>query len=125
MPVDLHGLGAGAKRRRARAPSRASRATYAANGSPAPLLLSVRPMTKKKPAWFAVLPGRLPLARYSLEELRSAKAAHAFLTEEVEGPAAFVECLRSFRFLLFFGWPIYFSRNSPFTRKSADKGEWC
>jgi hypothetical protein len=37
------------------------------------------------------------------EELRSAKAAHAFLTEEVRGPESFGECLRSFRFFLFFG----------------------
>jgi hypothetical protein len=50
-----------------------------------------------------MLPGRLPLARYSLEELRSAKAAHAFLTEDVDGPEGFGECLRSFRFLLFYG----------------------
>jgi hypothetical protein len=60
-------------------------------------------MVNPKPAWISMLPGRLPLSRYSLEELRSAKAAHAFLTEEVNGPEGFGECLRSFRFLLFFG----------------------
>jgi hypothetical protein len=50
-----------------------------------------------------MLPGHLPPSRYSLDELRSAKAAHAFLTEKVEGPEGFGECLRSFRYLLFFG----------------------
>ena len=62
-----------------------------------------RAMANPRSAWRSMLPGRLPLAKYSLEELRSAKAAHAFLTEEVGGPSEFGECLRAFRFLLFFG----------------------
>jgi hypothetical protein len=60
-------------------------------------------MTKPKPAWFSMLPGTLAPSQHSLDELRSAKAAHAFLNEPVEGPEGFGECLRAFRFLLFFG----------------------
>ncbi len=74
-------------------------------------------MASPKPAWFSMLPGRLPLAKYSLDELRSAKAAHAFLTEEVNGPEGFGECLRSFRFLLFFGVAcIAENKHPPLTR---------
>jgi hypothetical protein len=64
-----------------------------------------------------MLPGRLPLSHYSLEELRSAKAAHAFLTEEVEGPPELGECLRSFRYLLFFGIAcVAENKHPPLTR---------
>ncbi len=64
-----------------------------------------------------MLPGRLPLSQYCLEELRSAKAAHVFLTEEVKGPEGFGECLRSFRFLLFFGIAcIAEDKHPPLTR---------
>jgi hypothetical protein len=74
-------------------------------------------MANPKPAWSSMLPGRLPLAQYSLEELRSAKAAHAFLTEEVRGPEGFGECLRSFRFLLFFGIAcVAENKHPPLTR---------
>jgi hypothetical protein len=70
-------------------------------------------MANTKPAWSSMLPGRLPLSQYSLEELRSAKAAHAFLTEGVRGP----EGLRSFRFLLFFGIArIAENKHPPLTR---------
>jgi hypothetical protein len=74
-------------------------------------------MANTKPAWSSMLPGPLPLSQYSLEELRSAKAAHAFLTEEVRGPEGFGECLRSFRFLLFFGIAcIAENKHPPLTR---------
>jgi hypothetical protein len=74
-------------------------------------------MSNQKPAWPSMLPGRLPLSQYSLEELRSAKAAHVFLTEEVKGPEGFGECLRSFRFLLFFGIAcIAENKHPPLTR---------
>jgi hypothetical protein len=70
-------------------------------------------MANQKPA----LPGRLPVSQYSLEELRSAKAVHAFLTEEVKGPEGFGECLRSFRFLLFFGIAcVAENKHPPLTR---------
>jgi hypothetical protein len=74
-------------------------------------------MANPKPAWSSMLPGRLPLAQYSLEELRSAKAAHAFLTEEVQGPEGFGACLRSFRLLLFFGIAcVAENKHPPLTR---------
>lgn len=74
-------------------------------------------MAKPKPAWFSMLPGHLPVAQYSLDELRSAKSAHAFLTEKVEGPEGFGECLRSFRFLLFFGIAcVAENKHPPLTR---------
>jgi len=48
-----------------------------------PCLLSVRSMAKHKAAWHAILPGGMSPAAFSLDELRSAKRAHGFLTEEV------------------------------------------
>ncbi len=60
-------------------------------------------MAKHKPAWHAMLPGGMSAAAYSLDELRSAKQAHAFLTENVPGPADFAEYIRAFRYLMFFG----------------------
>ena len=76
------------------------------DGSPPHRLLSLAPMAKKKkqkPAWLSILPGNLAPSRFTLDELRHAKAAHAFLTEKFEGPPGFVEYLRAYRFLLFFG----------------------
>lgn len=85
-------------------------------------LLSVAAMANPKPAWSSMLPGRLPLATYTLDELRSARAAHAFLTEEVKGPPEFGECLRSFRFLLFFGLAcIAENKHPPLTRCWKDR----
>lgn len=60
-------------------------------------------MAKKKPAWLSILPGNLDPSRFTLDELRSMKAAHAFLTEKIKGPPGFAEYLRAYRFLLFFG----------------------
>jgi len=60
-------------------------------------------MAKKKPAWLSILPGNLDPSRFTLDELRNVKAAHAFLTERIEGPPGFAEYLRAYRLLLFFG----------------------
>lgn len=57
----------------------------------------------KKPAWFSILPGALDPSEFSFDELRNAKAVHAFLSESVDGPAGIAEYIRAFRFLLFFG----------------------
>jgi hypothetical protein len=56
-----------------------------------------------KKAWISMLPGNLDPSRFKLDELRNVKAAHAFLTEKIEGPPGFGEYLRAYRFLLFFG----------------------
>ena len=58
---------------------------------------------KKKPAWLSILPGNLDPSRFTLDQLRNVKAAHAFLTEKIDGPPGFAEYLRAYRFLLFFG----------------------
>jgi len=58
---------------------------------------------KRAPAWHSILPGGKSPSAFSLDELRSAKQAHAFLTEQIEGPQGIVEYIRGFRFLLFFG----------------------
>lgn len=60
-------------------------------------------MSKPAPAWTAILPGGRSPSNYSLDDLRAAKAAHAFLTEELPGPPAIADYIRAFRFLLFFG----------------------
>jgi hypothetical protein len=60
-------------------------------------------MAKKKPAWLSILPGKLDPSRFTLDELRNVKAAHAFLTEKVDGPPGFAEYMQAYRFLLFFG----------------------
>ena len=60
-------------------------------------------MAKQKVAWHGILPGGMPPTAFSLEELRAAKQAHAFLTEEVSGPEGIAYYIRSFRYLLFFG----------------------
>jgi hypothetical protein len=60
-------------------------------------------MRRDKPAWHAVLPGGKSAAAYSLDELRAAKQVHAFLTEDMPGPAQVAHHLRAFRYLLFFG----------------------
>lgn len=57
----------------------------------------------KKPAWLSILPGALDPSKFSLDELRNAKAVHAFLNESLDAPASIAECIRAFRFLLFFG----------------------
>jgi len=43
-------------------------------------LLSALAMAKQKPPWFSMMPGGITPSQFSLEELRSAKAVHAFLT---------------------------------------------
>lgn len=60
-------------------------------------------MVKKKPDWHAMLPGQKGPATYSLEELRSAKRVHEFLTEPIPGPRGIASHIRAFRYLLFFG----------------------
>jgi hypothetical protein len=60
-------------------------------------------MAKHTPAWHALLPGGKSPATYSLDELRAAKQAHAFLTETVDGPEGIAYYIRGFRYLLFFG----------------------
>jgi hypothetical protein len=60
-------------------------------------------MAKPKPAWFSMLPGGLDPSNFSLADLRSAKMAHTFLTERIDAPDSIAECIRAFRFLLFFG----------------------
>lgn len=50
-----------------------------------------------------MLPGQKDPAAYSLDELRSAKQAHEFLTEPIPGPPGIVSYIRGFRYLLFFG----------------------
>ena len=60
-------------------------------------------MVKKKPEWHAMLPGRTVPSAYTLDELRSAKQAHEFLTEPIPGPPGIASHIRGFRYLLFFG----------------------
>jgi hypothetical protein len=60
-------------------------------------------MAKHKAAWHAILPGGMSPAAFSLDELRAAKQAHGFLTEQVQGPEGIAHCIRGFRYLLFFG----------------------
>ena len=81
----------------------------------APLLR--RTADVKKPTWTSVLPGGLPASRFTLDELRSAKWVHQFLTEVVPGPAGFAECVRGFRLLLFFGLAcVAEDKHPPLTR---------
>jgi hypothetical protein len=68
-----------------------------------PCLLSMRSMAKHKAAWHAILPGGMTPAAFTLNELRAAKQAHGFLTEEVPGPECIAYYIRGFRYLLFFG----------------------
>jgi hypothetical protein len=42
-------------------------------------------------------------AAFTLDELRAAKQAHGFPTEEVQGPDGIGHYIRGFRYLLFFG----------------------
>jgi hypothetical protein len=60
-------------------------------------------MAKPKAPWHAILPGNMKPAAFTLEELRTAKQAHEFLTEPIHGPEGIAYCVRAFRFLLFFG----------------------
>ena len=60
-------------------------------------------MVNAKPAWHAILPGGKAPGAYSLDELRAAKQAHAFLTEEFPGPEGIGYYIRAFRYLMFFG----------------------
>ncbi|MGA2451399.1 MAG: hypothetical protein ABTD50_22305 [Polyangiaceae bacterium] len=85
-------------------------------------------MAKQKPSWFSMLPGGLPPSQYSLDELRSVKDAHAFLSEHIEGPEDVSECVRAFRFLLFFGIAcIAEDKHPPLTRcwKDLEKLFMC
>ncbi|MGA3124003.1 MAG: hypothetical protein ABSF69_24865 [Polyangiaceae bacterium] len=61
------------------------------------------PKQKQKAAWLSILPGGLDPAQFSLDELRSVREVHAFLSERIDGPQGIVEYIRGFRFLLFFG----------------------
>jgi len=60
-------------------------------------------MAKNKAAWHAMLPGGMSPAAFSLDELRAAKQAHRFLTEDVPAPEGIANYIRAFRYLLFFG----------------------
>lgn len=60
-------------------------------------------MKKPMKPWHALLPGGLSPAAFSLDELRAAKGAHAFLTEDIPGPKDIAEAIRAFRYLMFFG----------------------
>lgn len=60
-------------------------------------------MAKPRPLWYASLPGGKSPSAYSLDELRAAKQAHAFLSAEVSAPESVALCVRGFRYLLFFG----------------------
>jgi hypothetical protein len=74
-------------------------------------------MTKRKPAWLSILPGGLSSSSFTLEELRAAKRTHAFLTEPIPGPEEFVDCIRAFRLLLFFGVAcVAMNKYPPLTR---------
>ena len=71
----------------------------------------------KKRAWLSILPGNLDPSRFTLDQLRNVKAAHAFLTERIEGPPGFAEHMRAYRFLLFFGIACVVENKYPaFTR---------
>jgi hypothetical protein len=81
-------------------------------------------MAKQKHAWLSILPGGLRPTAFSLDELRSAKQAHAFLTERVEGPDGIAYIVRGFRYLLFFGCAcVAEDKYPPLTRcwKELDK----
>ena len=60
-------------------------------------------MAKHDAAWHAILPRGVRPAAFTLDELRAAKQAHSFLTEEIPGPEGIGDCIRGFRYLLFFG----------------------
>ncbi len=60
-------------------------------------------MAKQKSAWHSILPRGLPPSKFTLDELRTAKQAHAYLTERVQGPEGIAEYISTFRFLLLFG----------------------
>jgi hypothetical protein len=65
----------------------------------------------------STLPGALSPAKFTLDELRNAKHVHAFLTERVDGPEVVADCVRGFRFLLFFGIAsIAENKHPPLTR---------
>ena len=54
-------------------------------------------MKKLTKPWHALLPGGLSPAAFSLDELRAAKSAHGFLTENIPGPEDVAEAIRAFR----------------------------
>lgn len=56
-------------------------------------------MKESTKPWHALLPGGLSPAAFSLDELRAAKGAHAFLTEGIPGPRDIAETIRAFRYL--------------------------
>ncbi|MFI5296703.1 MAG: hypothetical protein ACHREM_01285 [Polyangiales bacterium] len=60
-------------------------------------------MAKHKAPWHAILPKGMSPAAFTLDELRTAKQAHAFLTEPIGGPEGIAYLVGAFRYLLFFG----------------------
>jgi len=60
-------------------------------------------MRRSTKPWHALLPGGLSPAAFSLDELRAAKSAYAFLTEAIPGPRSIAEAIRAFRYLTLFG----------------------
>jgi hypothetical protein len=58
-------------------------------------------MTKNEREWQSILPGGLSPSKFTLDELRSAKQVHAFLTEPIPGPEGIAYLIRGFRYLLF------------------------
>jgi len=83
-------------------------------------------MVKKKPEWHDILPGRMVPSAYTLDELRSAKQAHEFLTEPIPGPPGIVSYIRGFRYLLFFGIAcIVENKYPPLTLCWKDLDRFC
>lgn len=60
-------------------------------------------MGRSKPAWHVIVPSGISPAACSRDEVRAAKWAHGFLTEELPGSEAIACYIRAFRYLLFFG----------------------
>ena len=74
-------------------------------------------MVKRKPAWLSTLPGGLDSSRFTLDELRNVKEVFAALSERVDGPEVIADCVRGFRFLLFFGLAcVVEDKHPPLTR---------
>jgi hypothetical protein len=60
-------------------------------------------MKRSTKPWHALLPRGLSPAAFSLADLRAAKGAHGFLTENIPGPEDVAEAIRAFRYWMFFG----------------------